>query len=91
MFLAATDPSTNNLVFTKVFYSSTKKRSFTAAALIKTLDTAIGNNKIKDQLMIHSDIGPQFTSKLYVEYINNHKYFIGSQTAGAQPWENPVI
>ena len=67
------------------------ERSFIAAPFIKTLDTAIGNNKIKDQLIIHSDRGSQFNSKLYVEYINNHKYFIGSQTAGAPSWENPVI
>ena len=59
--------------------------------MIKTLYTAIGNNKIKDQLIIHSDRGPHFNSKLYVEYINNHKYFIRSQTAGAPSWEKPVI
>lgn len=89
--LAAIDPSTNKIIFTLFFYSATEKRTFTAAALIKTLETAIGNNNIKDELIIHTDLGPQFTSKKYVEFINNHKFFNGSQTAGGQPWEKPVI
>ena len=85
------DLHTNNIVQAKVFYSGTNKKTFTTNALIKAIESALRNNQINDNLMIHSDKGTQFTSKKFVEYVGKHKFLVGSQTAGGQPWENGVV
>ena len=89
--LSGVDPATNKLVFAKVFYSGFKKKTFTTKMFIKTLQTAIQNKQIKNTLMIHSDRGPQLTSKEYVEFIEKQLLLIGSQTSVGQPNQNAVI
>lgn len=89
--LSAVDPATNRLVFTKIFYSGSKGNTFSTDSFIKLLDVVIKNEKITEELMLHTDRGSQFTSKKYTEYVNSHPLLIGSQTAGGQPNQNPII
>ena len=89
--LLIVDLHTNNIIQSKVFYSGTNHRNCTTNAVIKMLQNALRDNQINDTLMIHSDRGPQYTSKKFFEFITNHKYLLESHTAGAQPWENSVM
>lgn len=89
--VTAVDLSCGKLVMSKVFYIGNKKKSFTASSLIKALETAVRNEGINETLLIHSDRGPQFTSKEYFQYIESHPFLKGSMTAGGQPNQNAVI
>jgi len=72
-------------------YSGTTKKTFTLNVIIKTIETALKNEDISESLIIHTDRGSQFTSKKFVDFVNNHPFLEGSQTAGGQPNQNPVV
>lgn len=89
--LLAVDVATNRLVFTKVFYSKDDKKTCTSQQVIKTLTHVLKEYNLKEDLVIHTDKGSQFTSKKYVYFINKTSFLIGSQTCGGHPQGNAVV
>ncbi len=85
------DVATNHIVAGKVFFKQTNRGSITSNKILKVLKNSIEQNNITDSLLIHTDRGPEFTSKEYYEYIESHDKLIGSHTTGGSPNSNAVV
>lgn len=72
-----------------VGYSFSKK--IDAALAIKALDNAVRNRKIRQSLILHSDLGSQFTSNNYKKYIQNIKLIEHSFSSKGCPYDNAGI
>jgi integrase len=77
-------------VYSKVFFLSKGKGTIKSDKIIKCIETAIAIREIEEPILIHSDTGPEFTSKKYYEFVDKHPLLEGSHSLPAHPEENAV-
>lgn len=65
-------------------------KTMTAELAVKALESACLNVKDTTGIIIHSDLGTQYTSKLFEEYLLN-KHMIHSYSRKGNPYDNACI
>lgn len=73
----------------KILGDSMSKKMDTALA-IKALDNAYKTQKPDDGLIIHSDLGSQYTSYKFSDYIKDYR-LIDSFSGKGNPYDNACI
>lgn len=92
--MSAVDPATNKLIFSKSFFSKDGHKTCTSKQIIKIIKKAQKEEGIeasKEKIIIHTDKGSHFTSKEFVDFINQHPLLEGSHAPAGTPTSNAVV
>ena len=81
--------------FNEVLYVEFERNVFTSSKVIKVLNKVLSQRQIQESeeptLILHSDRGTQFTSKLYNQFVQeNEKKFLPSMSPCASPKSNAI-
>jgi len=59
--------------------------------IIRILSDLLKTRKVREELIIHTDRGSEFTSYAYFSFIKSNKLLIGSMSKVANPTDNAVV
>ena len=84
------DVPTNEIYAIKVFLKDSNKGSIKINLVTQVIKKLVKERNIKEELIIHTDRGAEYTSKEYYDFVQNHKYLIGSMSESSKPKQNSV-
>lgn len=85
------DHFSRKIIYNKVFYLSKGKGSISGKKVIKALQECLYSRKVENNLLIHTDNGIEFTNRDYFNFVEKHKFLIGSTSVSGHPEHNAVV